>query len=169
MNFKALAAAVVITACGSASAATINLGTFDDDTAPLAFNHKTASVLGASQSFTDYVDFQLNETNDASFSLTFANLGKYKLTLDSWSLTEIGGGAIASQAGSTFADISYADLASGSYQLAIHGTLLKGFKGNSYGGNAVTAVVAVPEPETYALMLAGLGVVGVIARRRRST
>ena len=30
------------------------------------------------------------------------------------------------------------------------------------------SVTAVPEPETYALMLAGLGVVGFIARRRKS-
>jgi hypothetical protein len=29
------------------------------------------------------------------------------------------------------------------------------------------AVTAVPEPETYALMLAGLGIVGFVARRRR--
>lgn len=36
----------------------------------------------------------------------------------------------------------------------------------SYAGTAnITA--AVPEPETYALMLAGLGVVGMLARRRR--
>jgi hypothetical protein len=30
------------------------------------------------------------------------------------------------------------------------------------------SVTAVPEPETYALMLAGLGVVGFVARRRKT-
>lgn len=39
-----------------------------------------------------------------------------------------------------------------------------------YGGTvgAMSNVNAVPEPETYALMLAGLGVMGFVARRRKS-
>jgi PEP-CTERM motif len=36
----------------------------------------------------------------------------------------------------------------------------------SYSGTM--NVTAVPEPETYAMMLAGLGIVGFLARRRRS-
>lgn len=35
------------------------------------------------------------------------------------------------------------------------------------GGGSVNFVSTVPEPETYALLLAGLGVVGFVARRRR--
>lgn len=39
---------------------------------------------------------------------------------------------------------------------------------DSYGGSLDNvSVTAVPEPETYALMLAGLGLVGFMARRRR--
>lgn len=36
------------------------------------------------------------------------------------------------------------------------------------GGSIINPVPAIPEPSTYALMLAGLGVVGFMARRRRA-
>ena len=50
-------------------------------------------------------------------------------------------------------------LGAGAYTLTLTGT--NSVDGGSYGGNiAITPAAAIPEPESYALMLAGLGVVG---------
>lgn len=55
-------------------------------------------------------------------------------------------------------------LPAGFYQLKVSGTTVNGQA--SYGGNIVAT--PVPEPETYAMLLAGLGVVGFLARRRNA-
>jgi hypothetical protein len=46
---------------------------------------------------------------------------------------------------------------------------LKGHVNQDEHGSYDVHVTAVPEPETYAMLLAGLGLVGAVARRRKST
>lgn len=53
----------------------------------------------------------------------------------------------------------------GAYRLIISGSNSPGQA--AYSGNVSIAVAAVPEPETYALMLAGLGFVGFVSLRRK--
>ena len=55
-------------------------------------------------------------------------------------------------------------LAPGAYTLAVIGTNSPAIA--SYGGNI--AVTAIPEPQTYALLLGGLIGIGFVAWRRRS-
>ena len=59
--------------------------------------------------------------------------------------------------------LSAADFASGAFRVGIHVQGI-GAQGQS---EALVNVAAIPEPETYALMLAGLAAVGFMARRRR--
>lgn len=55
-------------------------------------------------------------------------------------------------------------LAAGNYYLQIDGYVASP-TGGSYSGNL--AIAAVPEPETYGMLLAGLGLIGFMARRRK--
>lgn len=56
-------------------------------------------------------------------------------------------------------------LPTGAYSLVVSGINSPGQA--SYSGNLSISVAAVPEPETYALMLAGLALVGFMSKRRR--
>lgn len=69
----------------------------------------------------------------------------------------------ATQAGGSYDPVAFsAMLGSGNYHVNIAGNAI-----GSSGGIYTFAVAAVPEPETYALMLAGLGLVISVARARR--
>ncbi len=61
--------------------------------------------------------------------------------------------------------IPTASLSSGNYWLQVQGYVVSNTSG-SFGGNV--NITPVPEPETYGLMLAGLGVMGLVARRRKA-
>jgi hypothetical protein len=61
--------------------------------------------------------------------------------------------------------ISSDNLAAGNYYLQVSGNLVSD-TGASFGGAVMLA--PVPEPETYGMMLGGLGILGFLARRRKA-
>ena len=61
--------------------------------------------------------------------------------------------------------VNTAVLAAGQYYYAVFG-VANGAA--AYSLNSAATATPVPEPETYALLLGGLGVVGFVARRRRA-
>lgn len=58
-------------------------------------------------------------------------------------------------------------LAPGNYDLQIFGTVI-GTIGAAYAGTITAFAVPVPEPETYAMLLAGLGLMAFISRHRKN-
>lgn len=93
-------------------------------------------------------------------SLSLYNIQNLSADLFDSSNTWIAG---ATQAANSSAPISFnAQLGSGNYHVNIAGNAI-----GSAGGIYTFAVAAVPEPESYALMLAGLGLVSLVMRARR--
>ena len=62
-------------------------------------------------------------------------------------------------------NLSWGTLAAGHYYLYVSG-ITNGTLGGLYNGAITVSAPPVPEPESYAMFLAGLGLMGVIVRRR---
>jgi len=76
----------------------------------------------------------------------------------------LGAGLSGTHVGDTFV-FNPMSLAAGNYSLQVVGTIT-GTTGASFAGTMMAA--PVPEPETYSMLFAGLGVIGFIGRRRIS-
>lgn len=164
MNLKtvfAAAALLTMAASHSAFAKVINAGTLPIAPAPAW----TEIVKHNGGSFTDTLNFDIaastltSSANSLQLSLggvTTSTITGLSYTL--WDATnhEIGGVYTGN-------DTTYTNLLAspGSYHFLISGTVV-----GSTGGYAVSLLTAVPEPETYGMLLGGLALVGAIARRK---
>ena len=91
---------------------------------------------------------------------TGLDITAFGLFADGGALITAGGGSSGAQDVWT---ISASNLAEGSYYLMVSGTMLADAAG-SFGGAVM--LNPVPEPATYGMLLAGLGMLGLWARRR---
>ncbi|HEY1394587.1 FxDxF family PEP-CTERM protein [Roseateles sp.] len=162
MKLKSLALALAATLiAGAAGAATLDPVFVTPDVTP---NGSFSQVVLGSFTLT-----QASDVTGSVFAATNINFDNgFNVPLQSVSFS------FAGLNGLTDLDLSatgfrYANLAAGTYQLIASGSL----SGAGFGGIAVLSTTvdvvaaAVPEPATYALMLAGLAGIGVAARRRR--
>lgn len=166
MRFKPLiavlaTAVMALAATAPAQAKTEDLGDLTDRA-----TYFGNAFSGPVADFTDYYTFTLsgvrNVVGNTRALINIADL--FNLNVNSVSLS--GGdlsGWLTETSGSD--GFSFAQITPGTYTLAVNGST-NGRFGGAYGG---VVAGAVPEPETYAMMLLGLGAVAWVARRRKSS
>lgn len=166
--FSSIVVAGALLASAAASASVIDLGTL-----PIAPNDPASFTESHNKGlFSDTVNFTIATSSlDSSASNLKLTLGKANavtvsdITGLSYSLYTAAG----TQIGGVYSgnDVTYttALTAGGSYYFTVTGNAV-GTHGGTYAMSMLTA--AVPEPETYGMMLGGLGLIGFIASRRKA-
>ncbi|MDO9197684.1 FxDxF family PEP-CTERM protein [Rhodoferax sp.] len=154
MNIKALVSASILALSSLAASAA--------STSPI-------QVTGPSFADIELASFTLAETSDITGAVGFAPYvliaPGFQIALPSVTFSSVSVyntvqalTTLASWSGPNF---TFSNLAAGTYSLRTDGLV----GGTNFIGAQFT-VTAVPEPETFAMLLAGLGLVGALARRR---
>jgi hypothetical protein len=120
----------------------------------------TFSVGGTTGSSLDAIISSVSRSADTGLDITGVSL--YNATGN----TLISSGKSLQSGNIDVWTISTNNLVAGNYYLQVSGNLVSD-QAASFGG-AVSLAAPVPEPETYGMMLAGLGVLGYLARRRKA-
>jgi hypothetical protein len=159
MSIKTFAVAFALVA-GASSTAFAN-----DVSGSPAFTGLTSafSALHTAGAFTDTFTFTLPGITAASTSVTTIGMGV--ADIDFASATLNGQPLVLTTDAGGFIEVLFTP-----FDYAVSGPLTLIIKGTSAANASYSGtlnVTAVPEPESYALLLAGLGVLGFVARRRR--
>ena len=119
----------------------------------------TTGTTGTGMNSLDAIISSISRSADTGLAITGLSLYNSAGTL-------VSSGKMLDQGAVDVWTISGNNLASGNYYLQVTGNLV-GNTGAAFGG-AISMAAPVPEPETYGMMLAGLGVLGFLARRRKA-
>ena len=151
---------------------TLNLGTtYTNFTAmtPAAYGFTTTQVGLFNRLYTNYYGAsRASNVNAAAFQLatweiTYDGDSALNLAANTFTLGSTGNAAAVTLAGTWLATLAAQNTGNWSFTVLDSATV--------HGGQSATqdllVAIPVPEPSTYALLLAGLGMVGFIARRRR--
>ena len=142
-------------------------------------------VIGANHSgamFADKFNFSVSGNTPMSLNAIISSISASASTgldITGLALYGMGSGTGTSTSGNLVANgtvmksgaidvwtLSTANLAAGNYYLQVSGNVM-GTAAGSFGG-ALQMAAPVPEPETYGMMLGGLGLLGFLARRRKA-
>ena len=158
--------AIAAASLTAASAHAYNL-TFTDGTSAASRSDITAGSM-----FTDDYDFTIPTASDDTFSATFTETKLSNISSPTLALFTSGGTpessviSVASTPMAEYEELDVSGLAAGSYYLQVAGTVGASGSG-AYSFSAASAVSATPEPATWALMIAGVGMVGGALRYSR--
>lgn len=144
-------------------------------TEPKPLTGKTGDVVrtlaGGTSAFVDQLNLKLASTDSATYASGTPGYTGANTAITGTSLNFPNAGTFANNSvatGLSFMRINAAStgIAASTYNQYLDGT--DAVKVYLDGSNAlhISAVTAVPEPESYAMLLAGLGLMGAIARRR---
>lgn len=169
MKLKRIAASVGLALTLGGAALSANATTYDLGT---VFAGTTAAdaLLPASGSFSDTFDFTLGFGSGTKVSITSFFYGTTAGDAPTFTLTGIGSPVVASQ---SFGDpdlstVGYSHQFSGLTLGTLYHLTVNGTDSSNLGQNYTFQIAAVPEPETFAMLLAGLGLMGAVARRRKA-
>jgi len=193
---KLLAAAALAVAASGAQANLVNNGSFEADSQAngtwAIYSNLTGwtgipnielrnNVAGTAQDGVNFVELDSNGNSGMSQSITGTGLYELSFWYSARPNVAAGSNGLDFSFGSLSDNVLYG-VAGGAVNNWQHYTALVTLSGpttltfsaaqtsDSLGGSLDNiSVTAVPEPETYAMLLAGLGLMGTIARRRKNS
>lgn len=162
MKLKHIAAAVAV----ATAAFSANADSFDTDA--IRVGATGASSFSSVELGTITISSLSNITGELWY-ISALQQGIKTILTDSanFTLASLTSGSTIAYTAPTTSAFSFSNVAAGTYALTASGTITD--LTTKYAGTWIGAsytVTAVPEPETYAMFLAGLGIMGAIARRR---